>query len=116
MCICLEILGLMVCFCFPLGATPLYMMYGGDTVKLARRLIRLSEAIQWAKAALSKVCATPWDLHRPRELEEIFKDESDEKKEELFEEKVSLARQVYIKPKDLEEHGLISGMPEMRAD
>ena len=50
--------------------------------------------------------ATPWDLHRPREPEVIFKDRPDEKKEHNYDGRVAVARQMYIKPKDLEEHGL----------
>ena len=56
------------------------------------------------------MCATPWDIHRPRETEVVFKDKSGEK-EDQFEDKVTLARQAYIRPKDLEEHGLTRGCP-----
>ena len=58
-----------------------------------------------------EVGAKPWDLHRPREPELMSKNMPDEKKEDNFEEQVALARQVYIKSKDLEEHGLTRGCP-----
>ena len=63
------------------------------------------------KEALSEVCATPWDLHRPRGPEVIFKDRPDKTKDENFDERVSVARQVYFKTEDLEEHGLTRGCP-----
>ena len=57
---------------------------------------------------LVKVGCTPYDLHQPREPEVVFREETDEKvgnPKEL----ISMARQVHIKPKDLERYGLTRG-------
>ena len=64
--------------------------------KLARTVIRLPEANTRDTVALCKVRATPWDLHRPRELEVTLKDRSDEKKEDHFEEGIAGAPRLHL--------------------
>ena len=51
-----------------------YMLHGEEGIKFARAVVRLPEANKFDKVELSKVASTPWDLHRPRETEVIFKD------------------------------------------
>ena len=48
-----------------------------------------------------KIGCTPYDMHQPHEPEVIFREKNDEtiaNPKEI----ISMARQVYIKPKDLE--------------
>ena len=87
-----------------------YMIHGGDEVKYARTVLRMPEANKFDKDELGKIASTPWDLHKPRDLEVVFK----EKKEatgEVLQDKVAISRQVYIKPADLERFGLTKGCP-----
>ena len=60
---------------------------------------------------LADVRATPWDLHKAREPEVIFKPR-EATEEENFEAKQSLSRQVYIRAGDLIEHGMTRGCPK----
>ena len=85
-----------------------YMIHGGDGIKMARTIMRLPEANKFDKEELSKISATPFDLHRARDLEVVFKDKAAQG-EEVFKERVALARQPYIMKKDLEEFGLTRG-------
>ena len=87
------------------------MMNFAEAVKPVRTVNQRPEASTWDKEALPKVCATPCDLHRPREPEITLREKADENKEDDIEEKVSLAHQVYTKPKDVEEHGVTRGFP-----
>ena len=86
-----------------------YTLYDGKEIKLARTVMRLPDGNKWDKEALSAVNSTPWDLHRPRELEVVFKDKV-VKDAELVD-KVALSRQVYIKAQDLIDFGLTRGCP-----
>ena len=52
-----------------------------------------------------EIGCTPYNMHQPREPEVIFKEKNDEKVEGTFKELISMAWQVYIKPKDLERFG-----------
>ena len=84
------------------------MLHDGNSIKLARTVLRMPRAEKWNKEAMSKIGCTPYDLHQPREPEVTFR----EKKEEAHEEpmrKVVMARQVYIKPADIEKYGLTRG-------
>ena len=84
------------------------MLHFGTEVKLARTIMRMPGAEKRDREALVKVGCTPYDLHQPREPEVVFREKTDEKVENL-KELISLARQVYIKPKDLERYGLTRG-------
>ena len=88
-----------------------YMIYSDDKVRLARTVVRVPEADKWIKESLAGVRCTPWDLHAPRETEIIFT-EKIVKGHGVFEEKVILARQPYIRASDLEEHGMTRGCPK----
>ena len=54
------------------------------------------------------VNATPWDLHQPRKPEVIFK-ENVEANQDAFVDKKLIARNVYLRAKDFEEHGMTRG-------
>ena len=88
-----------------------YMVHCGDSVKLARTIVRLPELNKWDCGALSEVNATPWDLRQPRGLDVIFK-EATECRDEDFKDKTSVARRVYINAKDLIGSGLTRGCPK----
>ena len=82
-----------------------HILHNGSEVKLARTSIRMPGTEKWDKEALVKIGCTPYDMHQPREPEVIFRQKNDEtisNPKEL----ISMARQVYIKPKDLERYGL----------
>ena len=66
----------------------------------ARTIIRFPEANKWNKDALAQIKATPWSLHVPRDTEVVFKEKKDVKQQDL-EDKITVARQVYIKASDL---------------
>ena len=57
-----------------------------------------------------KIGCTPtaYDIHQPREPEVIFREKNGEQMANP-KELISMARQVYIKPKDLERYGLTRG-------
>ena len=71
----------------------------------------MPEAEKWDKDKLSAISLTPMSLHQPREPEVVFKDKIDTEKPEYVD-KPQLARQVYLRPKDFEEHGLTRGCPK----
>jgi hypothetical protein len=82
-----------------------HILHNGSEVKLARTIMRMFGTEKWDKEALVKIGCTPYDMHQPREPEVIFREKNDEQianPKEL----ISMARQVYIKPKDLERYGL----------
>ena len=68
-------------------------------------------AAEWSKEALVKVGCTPYDIHQPREPEVVFREMTLEKVEKP-EQLISMARQVYIKPKDIQRYGLTRGCKE----
>ena len=76
---------------------------------MARTIMRMPGAEKWDKEALVKISCTPYTMHQPREPEVVFKEKKDEKVEGTFKELISMARQVYITPKDLEKFGLTRG-------
>ena len=81
-----------------------YIFHNGSEVKFARTIMRMFGTEKWDKEALVKIGCTPYDMHQPRELEVIFREKNDEtiaNPKEL----ISMARQVYDKPKDLERYG-----------
>ena len=85
-----------------------YMLHDGNDIKMARTILRMPGAEKWNKDALVRVGCTPYDLHQPREPEVIFREKTGEKVE-APEQLISMARQVYIKPKDIERYGLTRG-------
>ena len=85
-----------------------YMLLDGETVRLARTIMRMPTADKWNKEALAKVSSTPYDLHAPKDVEVTFR-ERVEPQGENFKPKVTLARQVYIKPSDIDKYGLTRG-------
>ena len=84
------------------------MLHDGTEVKLARTIMRMPGAEKWNRDALVKVGCTLYDLHQPREPEVVFREKIDEKAENP-KELISMARQVFIKPKNLERYGLTRG-------
>ena len=78
-----------------------YISHDGSDVKLARTILRMPGAAKRSKDALVKVGCTPYDLHQPREPEVVFREKTGEKVENP-EQLISMARQVYSKPKDSE--------------
>ena len=87
------------------------MVYSDDQVQLARTVVRVPEADKWCKESLSAVRCTPWDMHVPRETEIILKEKID-KGEGNFEEKITIARQPYIRASDLDQFGMTRGCPK----
>ena len=81
------------------------MLHDGESIKLARSVMRVPDANKWDKDALTRVGSTPYDLHKPRESEVVFREKTDEDTVD-FKDKVSMARQVYIKPGDIEQFGM----------
>ena len=82
-----------------------YTLHDGNEVKMARTILRMPGAEKWNREALVVVGCTPYDPHQPREPEAIFREKTGEKGEAL-EQLISMARQVYIKPKDIERYWL----------
>ena len=72
------------------GGTGQYILYDGESVKFARTVMRVPDANTRDKDALSKVNATPWDFHKPRDVEIVFNDTA-EKVDADFEDKVALS-------------------------
>ena len=72
-----------------------YMFHDGDSIKIARTVLRVPGADKWKKEAMAKIGCTPYDLHQLREPEMIFREKKEESKEEP-QRKVIMARQVYI--------------------
>ena len=84
------------------------MLHDGSEVKFARIILWMPGAEKWSKEALAKVGCTPYALHQPRETEIVFREETGEKVENL-EQLISMARQVYIKSRDIQMYGLTRG-------
>ena len=82
------------------------MLHGYEGIKLARTVVWLPEANKFDKAELGKVASTPWDLHRPRDAEVVFKEKKEDEEDLLKDNKIALSRAVYIKPEDLTKFGL----------
>ena len=57
------------------GRTGQYTLYDGESIKLARTVMRVPEANKWDKEALSKVHVTQWGLNKPRDVEVVFKEQ-----------------------------------------
>jgi hypothetical protein len=72
----------------------------------------LPEANKFDKAELGKVASTPWDLHRQRNVEVIFKEKKEDEENLTKDNKIALSRAVYIKPEDLTKFGLARGCPK----
>ena len=87
-----------------------YTLYDGESIKLARTVMRVPEANKWDKDALSKVHVTAWYLHRQRDLEVVFKEKAGKVGAE-FEDNVAMSRQMYIKAQNLIDFGLTRGCP-----
>jgi hypothetical protein len=91
------------------------MIFSDNSVKLARTVIRVPEVEKSSKESLAEVKATPWDLHRPRQPEVVFKEKADGDHNE-FAEKAHSARQVYLRADDFEQYGLTRGCPKCDND
>ena len=87
-----------------------HMLHDGEYIKLARTVLTVPDGSGWDKEALTRVGPTPYDLHKPREPEVVFREQADEEKVD-FKDKVSMARQVDIKPSDTELVGMTRGCP-----
>ena len=59
---------------------------------------------------MTRVDSTPYDLHKRRELEVVFKQDADDEKTD-FQNKAPVAKQVYIKPSDIDQSGMTGGRP-----
>ena len=70
-----------------------YMLHGGNSIKLARTVLRMPGAEKWNKEAKSKIGCTPHGLHQPREPDVFFREKKEETTEEL-QRKVVMALQV----------------------
>ena len=88
-----------------------YMLHDGETMRLARMVMRMPTADKSSKDALSAIALTPYSLHVPNGPEVIFR-EAAEAQGPLLNPKVALSRQVYIKPSDIGKHGLTRGCPK----
>ena len=86
-----------------------YMLHDGESIKLARTVVRMPDANKWDVAALGKVGSTTWDLHRPRETEVILKDAVEI--DPALPGRPSVARQPYIINDDLSKFGYTRGCP-----
>ena len=65
-------------------------------------------ADKWNKESLSAVASTPYSLHVQTEV--VFRDVA-EARDSLSNAKVTLSRQLYIKPSDVEKIGLTRSCP-----
>ena len=88
-----------------------YMIPDGETTRLARTVMRMPKLEKWSKDALSAIASTPYSLHVPKEPEVIFREVA-EAQDPLLNPKVARARQVYIKPSDIEKYARTRGCPE----
>ena len=89
-----------------------YILHGDEGIKFARTVVRLPEANKFDQAELNKVASTPWDLHKPRETEVVFKEKKEDEEDLMKENKIAVSRAVYIKPEDLTKFGLTRGCPK----
>ena len=70
----------------------------------------MPEANKWDKDSLSKVLLMPWDLHKPRVFEIVFKEKNVRVDVDDLDDKVALSRQVYIKAQRLRVNQRMSQM------
>ena len=84
------------------------MLFADSGAKLARTITRVPELEKFDKDMLAGVSATPSDLHQLRKPEVIFKDKVEAGKDE-FVDKQLIARQVYLRASDFEDHGMTRG-------
>ena len=77
-------------------------------MKIAGTVVRVPTNEKWNKELLAKIGCTPYDMHQPREPEVIFKEKTDDKVGEP-QQKITVARQVYIKPSDIEKYRITRG-------
>ena len=70
--------------------------------------MRVPEGNKWDKDELAKVRVTPWSLHVPQDAEVVFKEKKQSEAKNL-EDKVIIARNLYVKASDLAEYGLTRG-------
>ena len=80
-------------------------------VKLSRTVVRVPEVDKFSKEAMAEVRATPWALHEAKKPEVVFRDKVDVDRQ-YFAEKTSLARRVYLRASDFDEHGMTRGCPK----
>ena len=59
---------------------------------------------------MAEIRATPHSLHVPKELEVVFRDKADP--DVVPVDRPNTARQLYLKPRDFDEHGLTRGCPK----
>ena len=85
-----------------------YMLHDGSEVKPAWTIMRMPRAEKWNTGALVTVGCTPYDLHQPKEPEVVFREKTGEKVDNP-EQLIPMARQVYIKPKDIQRYGFTRG-------
>ena len=93
-------------------STGQYTLYAGESSMFARIVLRVPEANKWDRDTLAKVHLTPWNLHKPRDLEIVFKEKVDKVDVDDVEDEVALSRQVYTKAQDLVDFGLTRGCPD----
>ena len=89
-------------------STDQHILHGEDGVKFARTVIRMPAANMFDKAEMSKIASIPWDIHRPRKTEVVFKEEQEDL---LKDDNLAMARAVHTKPDDLIKSGLTRGCP-----
>ena len=70
-----------------------YMLHDGETMSLARTVMRMPTADKWSKDALSAIASTPYNLHVPNEPEVVFRETAEAQGLQLYP-KVALSRQV----------------------
>lgn len=90
-----------------------YMIYSGDSIKLARTVVRVPTLEKWDRESLPAVKGTPHSLHVPKEMEVVFKDKVDV--EIAPEQAPNIARQLYLYPSDFvgpNGFGLSRGCPK----
>ena len=88
-----------------------YMIHDGDRIMYARNIIRVPKANKWNKDSVAQIQATPWSLHVPRDTDVVLKEKKNVEQQDL-KDKITVARQVYIKASDLVEFGLTRGCPK----
>ena len=77
--------------------------------------MRVTQPEKFDREALAKIAVTPYKPHAPRELEVVFKNNEVEPVVPL-EDKVPLARRVYMKPEDFTAYGWTVGCPRYDYD
>ena len=74
--------------------------------------MRIPDDNKYEKDALSAVAATPWSLFEAKPSEVIFKDRVDDPTFQELQQKMYIARRVYLQESDFDAYGMTRGCPK----